>query len=212
MTRPRPHSRYGATENEQIGFSSLAPAFWRTAEKLRNEVVHRNATHDTAIPPAICLYHAALDYFINEEIAITLAVFASDGRDAALYQSGYAIQDMTLREEKMKKFFSLYNLDGKQTAEIWSRTLLFLGLRNRLYHHAPEARDIRDYPEEVIAALKDAGIEPTNMPWAAQCSNVRLGEWASQVVCGFIEDWCRARGIPSRMKQPGWELPNVSSE
>src|SRR5262249_16928215 len=36
--------------------------------------------------------------------------------------------------------------------------------------------------------------------WATQCTDVRLAEWASKAVRAFIDDWCRAAGIPSRMK------------
>jgi hypothetical protein len=67
-------------------------------------------------------------------------------------------------------------------------------------------RDMRDYPNAVIAALKDADIEPVNTSWTAACRDGRLGEWASRAVREFIEDWCKAGGIPSRMELPGWKI------
>ena len=106
---------------------------------------------------------------------------------------------------KLERFFSFFGLDGKQTPNVQRRALLFLELRDRLYHHSPEMRDMREYPDQVIAALKDAGIQPVNTSWAGQCMNVQLADWASKVVRAFIEDWCRAGGIESRMKLPGWE-------
>ena len=51
-----------------------------------------------------------------------------------------------------------------------------------LYHHAPEMRDVRDYPKQAIDALKDAGIDPVNTSWASQCMDVRLAEWGSKAV------------------------------
>ena len=94
--RPRPHSRYLSTDNNQKGFSAIAPNFWQTAEKLRSEAVQATAqqtwkTH-WSVPSAICLYHAALDCFINEEIASALAGTATD----TVLTNGRAIQDLTL--------------------------------------------------------------------------------------------------------------------
>jgi hypothetical protein len=81
MPRARPYSRYLTTDNDQKGFSALAPNFWRTAEKLKTEAVQATVQQSWkahwTIPSAICLYHAALDCFINEEIAIAIARQAS---------------------------------------------------------------------------------------------------------------------------------------
>jgi hypothetical protein len=63
-------------------------------------------------------------------------------------------------------------------------------------------RDVRDYPKQAIDALEDAGIEPVNTSWASVCTDVRLAEWASKAVGAFIDDWCQAASIPSRMKDP----------
>jgi hypothetical protein len=61
--RSRPHSRYLSTDNNQKGFSAIAPNFWQTAEKLRSEAVQATAQQTWknrwSVPSAICLYHAA---------------------------------------------------------------------------------------------------------------------------------------------------------
>ena len=207
MPRPRPYTPYLLTNDGTAGFSSIAPYFWQTAEKIRSEAVRETAdqawkTHWT-IPSAICLYHAALDCFINEEVALALA---RSNNDETTTQAGHAIQDDTLSGQKLEKFFSFFGLEGKQTLDVWSRTLRLIALRDRLYHYSPEMRDMRDYPNAVIAALKDADIEPVNKSWTAACRDVRLGEWASRAVREFIEDWCKAGGIPSRMELPGWKI------
>ena len=203
MPRKRPHSRYLTTDNNLKGFSALAPNFWRTAEKLKTEAVQATAQQSwkaySTIPSAICLYHACLDCFINEEIALALA-----GADAAskdrLTREGRLIQDKTLNRKKLESFFSFFQLSEKGASEVRARTLKLIDLRNILYHHSPEIRDLRDYPNQAIEALNDAGIEPVNTSWAGQCMDIRLAEWASKAVRAFIDDWCRAAGIPSRMK------------
>ena len=204
MPRPRPHSRYLTTDSNQKGFSAIAPNFWRTAEKLKTEAVQATAQQSwkghSTVPSAICLYHAALDCFINEEIASALA----RASDAKLTSKGRSIQDMTLNRKKLERFFSFFQLSGEGVAEVRDRTLKLIGLRNILYHHAPEMRDVRDYPKQAIDALKDAGIDPVNTSWASQCMDVRLAEWGSKAVAAFIDDWCQAAGIPSRMKDPGF--------
>jgi|SRR5262249_17524584 len=207
MPRSRQYSPYSSTNKGMVGFSSVAPNFWKTAEKIRSEALRETAeqewkTHWT-IPAAICLYHAALECFINEEIALAVA---GSNNDATATEAGHAIQDMTLKEKKLKKFFSFFDLEGKQTPDIWSRTLRFIALRNCLYHHSPQLRDMSEYPDAVIAALDDAGIERVNTSWVTACTDVRLGEWASRAVREFIEDWCKAGCIPSRMELPGWKI------
>lgn len=139
--------------------------------------------------------------FINEEIALAIAhVGVLVREERSIQDEGRSIQDETLNQKKLDRFFSFFGLDGKATTDVRDRTLLFIALRNLLYHHAPEMRDIGDYPDRVIAALKDAGIDPVNTSWATQCRDVRLGEWASYAVRAFIDDWCRAASIPSRMQ------------
>ena len=207
MPRTRPHSRYLITDSDQKGFSAIAPNFWRTAEKLRTEAVQATAQQSWkvhwTVPSAICLYHAALDCFINEEIAIALARAGAASNDPWT-REGRSIQDKTLNEQKLESFFSFFQLNAKGVPKVRDRTVKLIGLRNILYHHAPEMRDVRDYPDQAIDALKDAGIEPVNTSWAAQCTDVRLAEWASKAVRAFIDDWCEAAGIPSRMKDPGF--------
>ena len=99
VLRPRQHSRYLSTDNNQKGFSAIAPNFWQTAEKLRSEAVQATAQQTWknrwSVPSAICLYHAALDCFINEEIASALAGTATD----TVLTNGRAIQDLTLCKE-----------------------------------------------------------------------------------------------------------------
>ncbi|MGC2075734.1 MAG: hypothetical protein WA728_06820 [Xanthobacteraceae bacterium] len=75
---------------------------------------------------------------------------------------------MTLHERKLDEFFSFFGLKGKNTPDITRRVLLLAGLRNRLAHHWPLLRDVRDYPVQVIDALTDAGIEKINTSWTAQ--------------------------------------------
>jgi hypothetical protein len=162
MPRPRPYSRYLSTADNLSGFSSIAPAFWKTAEKLKTEAVQATVqqgwkVHWT-IPSAICLYHAALDCFINEEIALAIA---GSGGNAAVQDEGRSIQDETLNQKKLDRFFSFFGLDGKATTDVRDRTLLFIALRNLLYHHVPEMRDIRDYPEKLIDAARRARPMPS---------------------------------------------------
>jgi hypothetical protein len=99
MAKPPVYAPYLDTADALPGFSAIAPSFWRTAEKLRDEAARLTAnqswpTHWT-IHSIICLYHAALDCFVNEEITIRAAMFGVPlGR-------GYEIQGMTLRAEKL---------------------------------------------------------------------------------------------------------------
>jgi hypothetical protein len=190
MARKPEYARHLSTEDGLIGFSSIAAGFWRTAEKLRNEALQQTAKQS---PPthwnthsAICLYHAALDSFLNEEITIWGML-----TNTSLAKGGHQIQGLTLNAQKLNEFFSFFGLKDRKTPAISHRASLLAGLRNRLSHHWPEVRDMRDYPVEVINALSDARIEPVNTSWAAQCSDVRLAEWAADIVRAFVDEWWR---------------------
>ena len=73
-------------------------------------------------------------------------------------------------------------------------------------HHWPELRDVRDYPEQVIDALKDAYIESINTSWTAQCSDVRLAKWAAEIVRSLVDEWWRIGRAPSTLDRAHWEF------
>jgi hypothetical protein len=148
---------------------------------------------------SICLHHAALDSFLNEEITIREML-----TNTPLANGGHKIQGMTLHSEKLSAFFAFFGLKDRQTPEISRRALLLAGLRNRLSHHWPEMRDMRDYPIEVTNALNDARIEPVNTSWAAQCSDVRLAEWAADIVRAFVDEWWRIGRDPGEFDRLQW--------
>ena len=112
---------------------------------------------------------------------------------------------MTLNAKKLDDFFNHCGLAGEQTPQVKCRTLLLIGLRNRLSHHWPEMRDVRDYPVDVIDALNDAKIEKVNTSWTAQCMDVRLATWAAEIVRGFVDEWWRLGRAPVSMDHAQWE-------
>lgn len=205
MAQPPTYKRHVESEDSLSGFSAIAPGFWRTAEKLRDEAVKQTAKASWqvyyAVHSAICLYHAALECFINEEITLRNALVK-----ASLPNSGYQIQSMTLNEKKLDEFFCFFGLKGKNTPDIRRRVLLLAGLRNRLAHHWPVLRDVRDYPVQVIDALTDARIERVNTDWTAQCSDVRLAKWAADIVRAFVDEWWRIGRIPGEVGRSQWEF------
>ena len=179
----------------------IALGFWRTAEKLRSEAEKETAgqswrTH-TSIHSAICLYHAALECFINEEITFFTARLPT-GQEKKLTEA-YRIQGETLSAKKLDAFWSFFGLSAEVTPDVTSRATILANLRKRLYHHWPVLGDVRDYPTDVIAALNDAKIERMNASWAAQCGDVRLAEWAAKVVRGFVDEWANSEEPRTRL-------------
>ena len=139
---------------------------------MRDEVIKATEKESQTTHSMGTLYHTALDCFINEEITICGVLSGSSENSAA-----YVIQGDTLTDKKIDSFYSHFGL-GKLNSEIRRRTLLLVGLRNRLTHHWPLLRDVRDYPVPVIDALTDAKIERVNTSWIAQCSDIRVAAWA----------------------------------
>ena len=203
MARPPKYEQHLDTEDGHDGFSSIAPHFWRTAEKLRSDAIQQTVNQSPpmhwTIHSAICLYHAALDCFLNEEVTICGMLTG-----IPLETRGYEVQKLTLHSAKLDKFFSFFRLEARRTPEISRRVLLLAGLRNRLGHHWPVLRDTRDYPVQVIDALVDAGIERINTSWTAQCSDVRLAEWAANIVRAFVDQWWRIGREPGELERLSW--------
>ena len=204
MAKRPEYKPYLDTEKALSGFSYIAPGFWRSAEKLRDAAVQETTgqSHPThwTVHSAISLYHAALDCFINEEMTLRAALAGTP-----LNAEGYNIQGLTLTTEKLDGFFSYCGLAGQKTPDVLRRALLLSGLRNRLSHHWPEMRDVRDYPVPVIDALSDAKIERVNTSWTGQCMDVRLAKWAADVVRAFVEEWWRIGRVPDALDRAHWE-------
>jgi hypothetical protein len=189
------------------GFSGIALGFWRTAEKLRDQAEKETAgqgwrTH-TSIHSAICLYHAALECFINEEITFFVARLET-GEEKKLTEA-YRIQGETLNAKKLNGFWSFFGLSAKATPDVTRRATVLANLRKRLYHHWPVLGDVRDYPTDVVAALDDAQITRVNASWAAQCGDVRLAEWAAKAVRGFVDEWWRVGRPPDQIELLHWD-------
>ena len=204
MARVPEYAPHLPAEDGLVGFSSIAHWFWRTAEKLRYQAISETAaqsipTHWTT-HSSICLYHIALDCFLNEEIAIGGMLTGT-----SLQGEGYQIQGMTLNTQKLDGFFSFFKLEGRRTPNISRRVLLLSGLRNRLSHHWPILREVRDYPVQVIDALDDARIKKVNTSWMAQCSDVRLAEWAADIVRAFVDEWQQiGPRAPTQLDRLNW--------
>jgi hypothetical protein len=204
MAKPPRHARYLETTDALQGFSAIAHHFWRTAEKLRYQAVQRTPGKADqtcwTVHSAICLYHAALECFINEQIAFRRAVIPGPAND-----KGHKLQGDTLSSQKLDDLFVYWGVSGKHDDDIRRRTLLLIGLRNRLFHHWPEMRDVRDYPVPVIHALTDAKIEKINTSWTAQCSDLRLAKWAADIVHAFVDQWWQMARTPTQLDQLQWE-------
>lgn len=209
--KPPTYERYIDSDNALVGFSGIALGFWRTAEKLRDDADKQTAgqawrTH-WSIHSTICLYHAALECFINEEITLLVARL-STGQDKFLIEA-YRIQGITLNDKKIDGFLSLFGSAEQLSSDVRRQASLLINLRNRLSHHWPLVGDVRDYPTHVIEALKDAQIERVNASWAAQCSDVRLAEWGAKVVRAFVDEWWRIGRVPAEIERLHWEYgPN----
>jgi hypothetical protein len=201
---PPDYERYVDADDSMAGFSGIALGFWRTAEKLRDEAEKETAgqgwrTH-SSIHSAICLYHAALECFINEEIT-----FSTARLETKKLTEAYRIQGETLNAKKLDGFWSFFGLSAKATPDVTRRAALLANLRKRLYHHWPVLGDERDYPTDVVAALEDAQIARVNASWAAQCSDVLLAEWAAKVVRGFVDEWWRLGRAPAQIELLHWD-------
>jgi hypothetical protein len=204
MAKKPEYARHLQFDTALSGFSSIAPGFWRTAERLRDQAEKETEGLTPrihwSVPSVICLYHAAIDCFINEEIALAEASRTEPTAGAQ------KVQGNTLNAKKLEDFYSHFGLAENLPTEVRRRTVLLIKLRNRLSHHWPQQRDIRDYPVDVIDALADANIEPVYTTWAALCGDVRLAKWAAEVTRAFVDEWWRQGRQPFGIERCWWAL------
>jgi hypothetical protein len=188
--------------SEIMGHSHVAPTLWRTAEKLRRDAgqAEEGPGQRWLIPGAICLYHAAIECYVNETLGYSISVSSSEAVRTKLRK----LQDLTLGA-KIDRFLATYRIKTKFSRRMRSRVLLLSSLRNRLYHHSPEHRAFNLFPREVLKALRAADVPLTGASWVGECHSPKLARWASATVPGLIDEFCRAVGMRgSHFDLPGW--------
>lgn len=198
----RPRNFTPIIEGEELlkGFTALAPVYWRAAEKLRAEAVAEiapKASFDShvQIVPAIILYHAALDCYINEQLALSLYGLIEKANSARANECREC-QDMTLNRRKITAFAKLYGLAEKFDQNSIESALKMAQLRDKVYHHSPEFRPMNQIPIELDVVLKAAGVTPINTSWVSLASSLRVGKWCADAVIGFVDAFGAATGGP----------------
>lgn len=141
------------------GFAHVAPLYWCYAERLRNEAGVSTQQFDAGNIPAICLYHATLDCYLNEELSISMAL---EKADTQLAQKCRSIEDQTLNKSKLDSFASAYGFDAEFSPDVLDYAVMFAKFRNMLHHHSPEMRPLNEYPIEAANVFKIVGVEPIN--------------------------------------------------
>jgi hypothetical protein len=154
---------------------------------------------------AICLFHASLECYLNEELAVSLALLDKPADE--LVARCLALQNKTFGREKLDGFLDAYGFGEQfETALIEDVTCL-CNLRDRLYHHSPEMRPTNQYPEAAAVVLRKLGAAPIDTSWTTAMSHLDVGEWARTVTQRFVETHCAAKGWPSLFsgKPSGWD-------
>jgi hypothetical protein len=150
---PPDYTRYVDSNQALKGFSTIALNIWKDAERLREHAQKQTSTQTwrthSSVLSAICLYHAALECFINEEITFYTARLGTDHEKLLI--EAFRIQGDTLNAKKIDSFWSFFGLANKVAPDIKRRAVLLANLRNCLYHHWPQLRKRRGWTSEQVA-------------------------------------------------------------
>lgn len=208
--KKRPRAEDFALQNPMVGFAIVAPYFWLSAELLVNEARRVAAgqgdfpttRHGAAI---ICLHHACLDCFLNEELALHIQPAQPSGRadQEDINQRLRGIQDLT-GAAKVQEALAAFGLDGgfSQAARDGAETLI--KLRNLAYHHSPEFQDVNQYPPVITELRKQLGLREINTDWTNWLGHIAFSEWSRAALSGFIREFDRRAGRPPTMEGLNW--------
>jgi hypothetical protein len=171
----------------------LAPTHWRAAESLRFGETSPLGPYARYGTSAICLYHAALECFINEKLAEKL--WSSEGGPQQTDKCE-EIQNAALTPEKVREFLREFSAWDGFDARILEDIIKLNNLRNKLYHHAPMVMPLNKSPGEAIEVYKAAAYTPTDMAWVVNVTSVEVLRWCAFTVSDFYLEFCRVRHLP----------------
>jgi hypothetical protein len=207
--RRRQFETFLPVEEPMYGFSLIAPSYYRTAVHLLNESerICAKQQSDTCyyVPGAICLFHASLECHLNEDLAQSM-MRTANADQPAIVERCRAIQDMTLGPKKLHDFLAAYGFEEKFQPALLDSVIALCDLRDRLYHHSPEARPFNLAPKGVSKILNMAGVPPVNTAWTTMVSHIRVGRWSRSVTEAFVTRHFEILKMPSPFEQKafGW--------
>jgi hypothetical protein len=140
--KSRQYEQFFKVPNEPplVGFSAIAPVHYRSALRLLQQAENLCAGRQWKICPyvlsAICLFHASLECYLNEELALSLEL-QRDKPAGDLLKRCEALQDQTFGRKKLNHFLDLYGIRDRIESAIIEDVGCLCDLRDRLYHHSP---------------------------------------------------------------------------
>lgn len=213
MSSRKAHRPLTSQPTDRRGFGHISQEFWQSAEKLRRESARHTLPNSRSfmIIPAICLFHAALECWMNEHLAVLAGrrarVGQHDQSNAAL-----RVQDKTLNADKVATFLQEFGLSDRFSAEVRTNTVAFVEFRNRLYHYSPELRSLSDCPEAALEVFRLSGAEVGNGHWTYYAAQQRVGDWCGQCVRAFMEEvwrlWERPSEFETQPQRTIWDIPS----
>jgi hypothetical protein len=199
--RSRRYAPFFEAANDLRGFSSIAPIHYRSASKLLQQAENVCAGQQWKVCQyvlsAICLFHACLECYLNEELALALESFRDEPAAEELFKRCDMLQNDTFTRTKLHKFLDLYGIRERIETGIIENVGCLCDLRDRLYHYSPTMRPTNEYPEAAVVVLTKVGVEALHTNWTNLVSDLRVGAWAKDATERFVEMHHAVRCWPS---------------
>jgi hypothetical protein len=208
--KSRQYEQFFEERNEPlIGFSAIAPVHYRSALKLLQQAENVCASRQWKICyyvlSAICLFHASLECYLNEELALSLELLG-DKPAGDLFKRCETLQDQTFGRQKLNEFLEFYGIRERIESAIIEDVGCLCDLRDRLYHHSPKMRPTHEYPAAAVVVLRKVGVAPIHTDWTNLVSGLDVGAWARSATERFVEMHYTVKGWPSPFSEgpSGW--------
>jgi hypothetical protein len=212
MPRPRKRTIVSHVNVTLQRFGAIAHYHWRTANEIaataKREAANDSFPHSIHAPSAICLYHAVVECFLNEELAKTTlppdpGVDTEHSRRHLEWVAEAQILQDKLGERKPDNILAAFGMLDKFNPAVLEDYRLFYRLRNLCYHHAPHFEPLNFYPDEIVEIIRRLGLNQINASWTSWLGHIAIMEWARQCVVRFIDEFDRCANRESTLRDIG---------
>jgi hypothetical protein len=216
--RQRPRAEDFKAENPMTGFAIIAPYFWHSAELLLQEA-RRVAAESKSFPVTrhgaaiICLHHACLDCFLNEELALFIQPAQMSGRadQDEINKRLRSIQDLT-GSAKIAEALAIFRGMDAFSKTIREDAETLISLRNLAYHHSPEFQQTNHYPPVITSLRQKLGLGEINTDWTNWLGHIAFSDWSRATLIAFVAEFDRCAGRRLTMDGLNWGGPGPAKK
>ena len=204
MARARQYYKAFEVDKPGKGFSVLSESYFHVGNKLRSlaleETDEKNKLRASRYNyGAIILYCAAVEAFLNENLAFSMFIHAEKDNDSdenrTIIKRIRILQEESLSAKKISAIFLSYTGDDlDHESQLYCDMVSLINLRHVLLHYTPEFIEDNRWPQRLQNVIRRSGAPIINTNWATALSFIEVANWVHDVAKMFIQEFCERTG------------------